>query len=105
MTGSSGRAARLLIHPPTEVLPPSLGDALVPCWNAARSLLEDVEQDKEPLRASVQNAEKAAPVVTAELSELTLDLTAVWKRQRRIGVRKVIEAIDLCIKRSLNPCR
>ncbi len=95
MTGRSGRAARLLVHPPIEILPPSLGDVLVAGWNGPRSLLEYMEQDEESLRAPVQNAEEATPVVAAELPELSLDLTAVRKRQRWITIRKVFEAVDL----------
>ena len=80
MPGRSGSATRLLVHSPIEVLTPSLGDVLVAGWNGPRNLLEHMEQDEESLRAPVQNAEEATPVVAAELPELPLDLPAVRKR-------------------------
>jgi hypothetical protein len=43
VTGGSGPAAWLLVHPPIEVLPPSLGHVLVAGWNGPRSFLEYME--------------------------------------------------------------
>jgi hypothetical protein len=80
VTGGSGPAARLFVHPPIEVLPTSLGHVLVAGRDVPRSLLEHVEQDEGTFRAPVKNSEEATPVVAAELPEVPLDLTAVRKR-------------------------
>ena len=102
-TSRSRWASGLLVHPPLKVVPPPHGDGLVGIGKGPRGLLEDVEQDEEPIRPSVQDSEETAAVVTAQLPELARDLAAVRKWQRRISLREIVETIDLEVKRSLHP--
>lgn len=66
-----------------------------------RPLAEDVKQDQEPVRASVENAIELTAIVAAKLSQLPVDLRAVWERQMGDRIAEQVEAVDLVVDRGL----
>ena len=104
-TRGSWRSTRLLVHSPLEILPPVLSNRLVGSWHLLGRLLEDVKKHEKALRAPVEDPKEPAPVVAAKLPQLAFHLATVRKRQRRIDITEVIQAVDLQVERGLNARR
>jgi hypothetical protein len=95
MPSGSRRASWALIHPPLEILPARRRKFHFGRRHGSCSLLEDVKQNKQVLRPSVEHAELAVAVMTTKLSQFADDLAAVRVRQRRVGMRQKVEPADL----------
>ncbi len=74
VAGGTGRSARLLVHPGTEVLEPLLRDVDVGQRKSAGPLLHRVEEDEQVAGPVVQDPIQVAPVVASQLAELPVDL-------------------------------
>ena len=68
MASGSRRASWTLIHPPFEVLPARRRKFHFGRRHGSCSLLEDVKQNKQVLRPSVEYAELAVTVVATKFS-------------------------------------
>lgn len=97
VTGRSGQPTRRGVHPLLEILPPLIGRTDGAFRHGTTVLLECMEQYEQAFRPPVENPKEPTAVVAAELAKLSFDLTAMRKRQWRIGSRKHIETINLIV--------
>jgi hypothetical protein len=87
------------VHPSLEVRPPLLGQIDVSRGDLRRAFREDVEQDHQSPRASVEDSVEVPSVVAARLAQLSFDLRAVWEGQVRDFVGEQVEPSDLILDR------
>lgn len=88
------RSARLCSHACLEIIPASARDRLLRFRNLRGVFSENVQQDDELLRATVQNPIELAPMMAAKFTELPFDLRAV--REWEVGslIRQFVEQLD-----------
>ncbi len=84
MASRSRRDMRIGFHAGMEVVPPIFCDVLLLRGNWAGGFLENVEEDKEIARSTVQDSVQPAAILTAQFPQFAFNLRGVGKCNRLI---------------------